>query len=141
MIVLTLLVFPVEHDQESGQHTAQMGKVGHVVGYAVSQSERKLQYHISYYQPLGLDGEREGYDKELVVRERHSVTEQYSVNGTRCTHGKYLVKELCHGDCKTVSYRHNLIMRVNEGPVYELAEFLCEACANSADEIEYEELF
>ena len=82
MIVLTLFMLPVQYHQESGKHSAQMSKVGYVIGCAASDAQTQFQNHITYNQPLGLDGERERYYEQLVVGECHAVTQKDAVDST-----------------------------------------------------------
>ena len=141
MVVLAFLVSPIEQDKESGEHSAQMRKVGNVICSAASDAQAKFQNDITYNQPLGLDGEWEGNYKQLVVGEGHTVTQQNSVYGARCSYGKNAVQELHHGHCHSVAYCYDLIMGINQAVMNKLAEFLCESCAYAAEQIEQQELF
>ena len=65
-----------------------MGKVSYIVAGTVSDSKSQFQNYVTYHQPLGLDGEREGYYKNLVIGECHSVTQKDSVYSSRSTYCK-----------------------------------------------------
>ena len=114
-----------------------MGKVSNIICCAGPESEPQFNYHICCYEPLGFDGERNGYDEQLVVGVCHAVTQQYSVNGTRRTYGERHAHQY-------IPYNRICNIRIavyNELKVHELAEFLCKCCAQSAQQIEYEETF
>jgi hypothetical protein len=60
MVVLAFLVSPIEQDKESGEHSAQMRKVGNVICSAASDAKAQFQNDITYNQPLGLMGNGKG---------------------------------------------------------------------------------
>ena len=138
MIILALFMFPVKNDKESGQHSAQMGKMGYVIGCVVAQSKNKLQNDVTNNEPFGLNGERDGYDEQLVVGECHSVTQQDSVYGSRCTYRK----EGVHVYSESLDeFRSDIISYTCQGYLIlsKLEQFLGESGSDTANEVEQQE--
>jgi hypothetical protein len=80
------VLLPVADEKEAEEHAPKVSHVGHAVT-RTTHGREQLNANIAHYQPLGLNGEREGNDKETLIGENHTKGEQDSVDRSRGTDG------------------------------------------------------
>ena len=77
---------PIEYQQETKQHTSDIGHMSHTITYA-AHSRDELDDSINSYEPLCLNGNRQGEDKDALIGESHTKSQQDTIDGTRGSDG------------------------------------------------------
>ena len=89
------VLLPIFDEQEAKEHATQMRHVCHTVARH-SQSREHLNGNIAYDEPFGLDGKREGNNKQPFVGKYHAESQQNTIDGSRRTDSHPLVQEETH---------------------------------------------
>ena len=77
---------PIADEEESEDHAAEMGQMGHVAA-GHGEGREKLDGNGAEHHPLGFDGNGDGDDEHLLVGKHHPEGQQQGIDAARGTHG------------------------------------------------------
>ena len=83
-IAVFWMTAPVFDEQETEEHTAKVGEMGHVA--RGEECREHLDGDIDGDEPLGLDGDGKGEDEDALLRERHAECQKDGIDGARGSH-------------------------------------------------------
>jgi len=107
---------PVTQQEESEEHSAQMGAMGHSVA-SLGEGRGEFDDGISHHKILRTYGHGQREYEHTLVGQQITEGKKYAVDGSRCTHYAHIIDD---------ARQHRL---------YELCHFLCESGSESAGEI------
>ncbi len=134
-IAAVRVLLPVTDEEEAEDHATEVGDVGHLVA-GRGQGREQFYRDGAEHHPLCLDGNGDGNDEHLLVREHHAEGQQQGIDGARSTDGGEAVeldRKLMH-DREYLSETDRLI-ETEQPDVEELGNLLHDAGTDAAENV------